>query len=98
MNKAFGSDIAASRADGLPRNGDRTMANILIARQTHYRPELVSRAMRTVEWLELCQSRWRERRQLAELDDAALKDIGLSRADVAREARRWPWEGPRRLM
>jgi uncharacterized protein YjiS (DUF1127 family) len=54
--------------------------------------------MRTIEWLELCQNRWRQRRQLSELDDAALKDIGLSRADVAREVRRWPWEGPRRLM
>lgn len=36
----------------------------------------------------------RERRLLAGLDDAALKDIGLSRADVARECRRALWDLP----
>ena len=34
-----------------------------------------------------------QRRQLREMDDHMLKDIGLSRADVARIAgRRWFWE------
>ncbi|MBU2962816.1 DUF1127 domain-containing protein [Citreicella sp. C3M06] len=36
----------------------------------------------------------RQRRQLARLDDAALRDIGLSRADVANELRRKPWDAP----
>lgn len=36
----------------------------------------------------------RERRLLAGLDDAALKDIGLSRADVANECRRPAWDLP----
>lgn len=36
----------------------------------------------------------RERRLLAGLDDAALKDIGLGRADVARECRRPVWDLP----
>ena len=44
-------------------------------------------------WLELCLTRWRERRRLQELNDDQLKDIGLSRADVERECRRWPWDG-----
>lgn len=46
-------------------------------------------------WLERLQ-RWHqlrhERRQLWSLSDAALKDIGLSRADVEREASRPFWD------
>lgn len=47
-------------------------------------------------WLRL--RRWqqlaRERRQLAMLDDVALKDLGLSRADVMRESERPFWDDP----
>lgn len=32
------------------------------------------------------------RRQLAKLDDAALRDIGISRADALMEAKRAPWD------
>ena len=45
-------------------------------------------------WLEACLERSRQRRDLADLNDHLLKDVGLSRADVARECGRWPWEGP----
>ncbi|MGP0170943.1 DUF1127 domain-containing protein [Pseudomonas sp. NCHU5208] len=38
----------------------------------------------------------RERRQLAELDMAALKDLGLSRADVMQESERPFWDDPLR--
>lgn len=42
--------------------------------------------------------RWRqlarERGQLARLDGAALKDLGLSRADVLQEAERPFWDDP----
>mgnify|MGYP006155648127 FL=1 len=42
--------------------------------------------------------RWRqlarERGQLARLDDAALKDLGLSRADALQEAERPFWDDP----
>lgn len=41
-------------------------------------------------WHELA----RERRQLAELDERMLKDLGLSRADAEREAGRPFWEVP----
>ncbi len=34
----------------------------------------------------------RSRRLLAGLDERALKDLGLSQADVMREARRLPWD------
>lgn len=32
------------------------------------------------------------RRQLAEMDDRMLRDIGISRADALREAERRPWD------
>lgn len=38
--------------------------------------------------LDLMLRVWNERKALQRLDDAALKDIGLSRADVEREASR----------
>ena len=41
--------------------------------------------------LEAMRERARQRRQLAMLDDRMLKDIGLSRADVAREADKPVW-------
>jgi len=38
----------------------------------------------------------RTRRQLARLDERALKDIGLNRAQALEEASRMPWDiGPR---
>ncbi|MGF1527406.1 MAG: DUF1127 domain-containing protein [Candidatus Competibacterales bacterium] len=39
-------------------------------------------------WHELA----RQRRQLRALDDRLLGDMGLSRADVEREGRRWFWQ------
>ncbi|WP_204115717.1 DUF1127 domain-containing protein [Shimia biformata] len=36
----------------------------------------------------------RQRRQLARLDDAALKDMGITRADARREAQRAAWDVP----
>ncbi|WP_372876141.1 DUF1127 domain-containing protein [Pseudomonas sp.] len=41
-------------------------------------------------WHELA----RQRRQLASLGDAALKDIGLSRADALQEVERPFWDDP----
>jgi len=37
----------------------------------------------------------RQRRHLAELDDAILRDIGLTRDQALREARRPRWDAPR---
>jgi uncharacterized protein YjiS (DUF1127 family) len=45
-------------------------------------------------WLGACLERSRQRHDLADLSDDLLKDVGLSRADVARECGRWPWDGP----
>jgi uncharacterized protein YjiS (DUF1127 family) len=40
-------------------------------------------------------ARARQRRHLAELDDAMLRDIGLTRDEARREARRPFWDAPR---
>ncbi|MFC3676144.1 DUF1127 domain-containing protein [Ferrovibrio xuzhouensis] len=42
-------------------------------------------------WLVVLQRRHRERLQLAEMDDAALQDLGLSRCDVMAEIRKPRW-------
>ncbi len=43
---------------------------------------------RLLEW----QERAAQRRHLAGLDDRMLRDIGLSRAEVVREYRKFPWQ------
>jgi uncharacterized protein YjiS (DUF1127 family) len=68
-----------------------------IARSTR----VVSRAWRpgafadrrglVVTWIGRCMARAAERRALAEMCDWQLSDIGLTRADVAAEARKWFW-------
>ncbi len=40
------------------------------------------------------QAVWRQRRRLATLDDAALRDMGISRTDALHEASRKPWDAP----
>ncbi|WXL27980.1 DUF1127 domain-containing protein [Ectopseudomonas mendocina] len=45
---------------------------------------------RVLRWWELA----RQRRQLARLDECALKDLGLSRADVMQESERPFWDDP----
>ncbi|MBR0674625.1 DUF1127 domain-containing protein [Roseomonas alkaliterrae] len=48
-------------------------------------------------WLRRCIQAIRSRRQLAELDDRLLSDIGISRAEALEEASRAPWDlAPRR--
>ncbi len=42
-------------------------------------------------WAGSCARRRRQRLALAELDDRLLGDIGLTRADVARETEKRPW-------
>ena len=50
-----------------------------------------SRAGRVLRALVTWSARSRQRRALAGLDDAMLKDIGLSRADIAFEAAKPFW-------
>jgi uncharacterized protein YjiS (DUF1127 family) len=61
----------------------------------HTRPSsAVDRLGEAVAWLGACLERSRQRRDLGGLSDELLKDIGLTRAEVARECGRWPWDGP----
>jgi len=55
----------------------------------------LTRATRAVAWIEAAFRTLRERRQLMALDERALKDIGLSRADAHREWSRPFWDLPR---
>ncbi|MFF7706848.1 DUF1127 domain-containing protein [Pseudomonas sp. NPDC007930] len=45
---------------------------------------------RVLRWFEL----YRQRRQLAQLSDTALKDLGLSRADILTESEQPFWKDP----
>lgn len=40
------------------------------------------------------QALWRQRQKLKSLDDAALNDIGLTRAQANAEAKRSVWDAP----
>lgn len=42
-------------------------------------------------WSAACAQRRRQRLALAELDERLLGDIGLTRADSARETEKYPW-------
>lgn len=57
-----------------------------------FRRPLVQQLVLLWKTLELWQERSRQRRQLLELDDRLLKDIGVSRADVEREACKPFWK------
>lgn len=48
--------------------------------------------LKTVCLLQLWSERASQRRRLAELDGHMLKDIGISRADAAREYGKWFWQ------
>lgn len=48
-------------------------------------------ALRLLDVLQTWHGRMRERRALLQLDDRMLKDVGLSRADVAHEAGKPFW-------
>lgn len=55
------------------------------------RVALVAAAGQLLRWWQLAQQRHR----LAQLDEFALKDIGVSRADAEREAQRPFWDEPK---
>ena len=44
------------------------------------------------------QGIWKERQRLAAMDDHLLKDIGLTREDVQKEAKRPTWDAPERWL
>ncbi len=60
------------------------------------RPRVTGILGRFRTWIATCRSRGRERMFLSELDDDRLRDLGLTRRSVSREAGRWPWDGEER--
>jgi len=47
--------------------------------------------MSLIEYLEQLEERRHSRHLLSQMDDAQLRDIGLSRADAVRESHKLPW-------
>ena len=56
-------------------------------------PRLASRLVRALDTVLLWHERARQRRQLLQLNDAMLRDIGLGRADALGEAAKPFWRG-----
>ncbi len=65
-----------SRLDAAPRSHDAW---------------LIAAVTRAIAWLVLCHGRHSQRRQLAELDDDRLRDIGVTWEEARREARKPFW-------
>ncbi len=57
----------------------------------YFRGRVLATVVRGLETLLLWQCRANERHALAQLDDRILRDLGLSRSDVARELRKPFW-------
>jgi len=51
-----------------------------------------------LSWILALQDAWIARKRLACLDDCALDDMGLSRADIAQELSRPIWNAPHHWM
>lgn len=56
-------------------------------------PAPIGRWRALAGWFRACCARSRQRRELSLMSDEQLRDIGLSRAAVARECGRWPAPG-----
>ncbi|ACL55324.1 DUF1127 domain-containing protein [Methylobacterium nodulans] len=67
--------------------------NLRLVPSVSLRPPRPTRAVSVIERLELWAQRHRQRRELQTLSERTLDDIGLSRADVAREADKPFWRG-----
>ena len=72
--------------------GQKGYAIVSAGRLKSRRPTEILRALgrQFARWWQLAE----QRRRLAMLDDAALKDLGLSRADVIQESERSFWDDP----
>lgn len=69
----------------------RTFDTALQQSRPGFAPRFGAIVMRLIEGLAVWHERSRQRYHLATLDDHVLKDIGVSRADVAREVDKPFW-------
>ena len=68
-----------------------TLRTFLLRSQAIAVPSPMQMTTAVVVCLLQWQETWRQRKHLAALDEAALKDIGLTRADVAAELKKPVW-------
>ena len=66
-------------------------ADVVLRARHPRRSALVNRPNLVATWVRRCLARAVERRELAELSDWQLRDIGLTRTDVALEVRKRFW-------
>ncbi|MFC7705251.1 DUF1127 domain-containing protein [Plastorhodobacter daqingensis] len=79
-----------------PRNQVNTMTTApSLARPAALAP---SRRWNTLALLSQWRELRRQRLRLADLDDAALRDIGITREEASREARRPAWDAPQHWL
>ncbi|RMV74657.1 hypothetical protein ALP05_01525 [Pseudomonas caricapapayae] len=83
--------LQSSRLEGKMMKGQKGYVLVAVpAWQARLGGRLVAWTRRMRRWLEL----HRQRRYLAQMSDAALKDMGLSRADILEETERPFWDDP----
>jgi uncharacterized protein YjiS (DUF1127 family) len=82
----------ANYTDTIRPSGHRSPSVYLLALAWFASRQVAFRSARGVDLVLAWAERSRQRRQLAELDDYMLCDIGLTRADVSHELRKSFWQ------
>nr|WP_176794232.1 DUF1127 domain-containing protein [Pseudomonas sp. UC 17F4] len=83
--------LSSSQQEGKTMKGQKSLVLQYSTSQHSWIYQLAQgAAQQLLRWRQLR----RERRELARLSDAALDDIGLSRADILREVERPFWDDP----
>ncbi|AQX62239.1 DUF1127 domain-containing protein [Pseudomonas syringae pv. actinidiae] len=83
--------LQSSHMEGKMMKGQKACAvDSRPARHVQVGSVLISMKRHIQRWLEL----HRQRRLLAQMSDGALKDLGLSRADIQQEVERPFWDDP----
>jgi uncharacterized protein YjiS (DUF1127 family) len=95
-DEAIGRDTALRQWQMCWRSEQRrtimsTPRQAVIAASDIRASQLLFLASAMLAWVIRCRERAVQRRQLAQLDDRLLRDIGLYRTDLAAECRKWFW-------
>ncbi|MCE5981415.1 DUF1127 domain-containing protein [Pseudomonas wadenswilerensis] len=88
-----GLTLSSSQQEGKTMKGQKSLVlQYSTSRHSWFHQFTQGFSQQLTRWRQL----HRERRELARLSDAALDDIGLSRADILREVERPFWDDPLR--